>query len=739
MSGNGVRRMRLRTALLVSMTVIAIGALPAASASAQLTTESLSATLTAQDLANSLVGSGVTVSNVTYTGADVAAGTFAGGGGGIIGFDSGIILSSGDIANILGPNVADDITGANATPGDTDLDSIASFSTQDAAVLEFDFVPSASTVTFSYVFASDEYNDFVNSDFNDVFGFFVNDVNCATVGTDPVSINTINNGNPFGTDPRSHPELYRNNSPTDPGPPTSPTIDTEMDGLTIVLTCTAAVNSGVTNHMKLAIADASDDSYDSNVFLQAGSLTSAKSTSTTYTGAGSVQYSDAASLSGTLLDTSVSPNVGVAGKQLDFTIGSQTASASPTDASGNASTSLVVTQEPGSATSVATAFVGDSTYAPSSDGDAFEITKEDCTLTYTGDTQVAAGAATNLSADMGEPDTSLGNRSGKTVTFSVLALGSNVQTFTATTGSNGSASTSASLAAGTYTVTTSFAGDAFYNPCTLAGVPVTVAGDGGPPPPGPSVPCEIDADGRITAGNGDKAAFDIDVESGTTPSGKVRYRDYGSADALKVKSTAISDVTVSSDGREVTIEGKASIDGEGSFDFTVDLENVKGAPDTFRIRLSNGYDSGTQEIHHGDIDVECECEVGAVGKIKASNGDKAWLNLWADVIPQRGGLYYRDHGPAAAFKLKSTEVSNVSVSADGIAASMVGKAATKDGPVVDFTVDVKDIPNAPDTFRIRLSSGYDSGEQLIKPGGVGIDCGGDDDDHGKHGKHKGHH
>ena len=45
-----------------------------------------------------------------------------------------------------------------------------------------------------------------------------------------------------------------------------------MDGLTTVLTCSAPVNPGVTNHMKLAIADASDSRYDSNVFLRAGSF-----------------------------------------------------------------------------------------------------------------------------------------------------------------------------------------------------------------------------------------------------------------------------------------------------------------------------------------------------------------------------------------------------------------------------------------------------------------------------------
>lgn len=257
-------------ALFALMMVLVFLPIGRAGASPGLVTEDLSGALTPDDLANALVGVGVTVSNVTYTGSDVAAGTFSGGTG-IVGFEGGIALSSGDIANVVGPNVDDGITAANLTPGDSDLDVLSGFTTFDAAVLEFDFVPDASPVRFEYVFSSDEYNEFVNTEFNDVFAFFVNGANCATVDTDPVSINTINNGNPFGTDPRSHPELYVNNDLDDGGG----ALDTEMDGLTTVLTCEAAVNVGVTNHMKLAIADASDDILDSNVFLQAGSLTTA--------------------------------------------------------------------------------------------------------------------------------------------------------------------------------------------------------------------------------------------------------------------------------------------------------------------------------------------------------------------------------------------------------------------------------------------------------------------------------
>ena len=90
-------------------------------------------------------------------------------------------------------------------PGDADLDALAGEGaiTEDAAVLGFTFVPADPIVTFRYVFGSDEYNEFVYQGFNDVFGFFVNGENCATVpdptdpeATSPVSIDTVNGGNP---------------------------------------------------------------------------------------------------------------------------------------------------------------------------------------------------------------------------------------------------------------------------------------------------------------------------------------------------------------------------------------------------------------------------------------------------------------------------------------------------------------------------------------------------------------
>ncbi len=224
-------------------------------------------------LVQNLVGTGIQVVAVRYTGTPDSAGLFSGGTG-IIGFEAGVVLSSGLAVEVVGPNDDDANTGFLGTPGDPDLDQIvAPNPTNDATVLEFDFIPAGSTVTFNYVFGSEEYNEFVNTSFNDVFAFFLNGNNVALVpGTStPVAINTVNGGGPvFGNNP-SNPQFYRNNDLDDGGG----FIDTQLDGLTVVLTATGSVQPGQVNTIKLAVADTTDSSFDSAVFLQGSSMSSA--------------------------------------------------------------------------------------------------------------------------------------------------------------------------------------------------------------------------------------------------------------------------------------------------------------------------------------------------------------------------------------------------------------------------------------------------------------------------------
>lgn len=270
--------------------------------------------ITPAQVAQTLVGPGVVISNVSYTGAERSAGTFSGGSTSV-GFAEGVSLSSGNIADWVGPtNDSPDTTTDLDGLGDADLTALAGFETYDATVLEFDFTADADTVYFRYVFGSEEYNEYVNTPYNDVFAFFVNGVNCANVpdpsnpgSTLPVSINSINNGNPGGDPTSTNPALYRDNTAS-PNP-----YPTELDGLTIVLTCMAPVNvSPATNHMKLAIADASDPILDSAVFLERGSLsTTPPSGIGKVTGGGRVDLADGAVSFGT---TVIQDEQGLRGK-----------------------------------------------------------------------------------------------------------------------------------------------------------------------------------------------------------------------------------------------------------------------------------------------------------------------------------------------------------------------------------------------------------------------------------------
>jgi hypothetical protein len=221
---------------------------------------------TAENLAQALLGSGVTISNVTYTGATSASGYFQGAS--VLGtdfFDSGIVLTSGSASYLSGSsNTSDSISGSNSAAGDADLDTLIPQSTHDATVLEFEFTSQSSSVYFNYFFGSEEYNEYVNSSYNDVFAFFFNGENVALItGTETaVSINNINNG--------TNSEYYNDNDNSDSNAGAYPF---EYDGFTDVFTVSlTGLTAGETYQIKLAIADAGDYILDSGVFLQGGSF-----------------------------------------------------------------------------------------------------------------------------------------------------------------------------------------------------------------------------------------------------------------------------------------------------------------------------------------------------------------------------------------------------------------------------------------------------------------------------------
>lgn len=198
------------------------------------------------------------------------------------GIEEGLILSTGKINSAMGPNNSEGTSDAMlAAASDPDLAAITGRTMHDAAVLEFDFIPAGNTVEFKYVFASEEYLEYVETSYNDAFGFFLsgpgisgtytnNAVNLATLPNgEVVSINTIHpagrnkNGNNYYA---RNAEYYVNN------PVGSLTM--EFDGHTTVLTATYPVTACETYRIKLAIADATDQKWDAAVFLSARSFNS---------------------------------------------------------------------------------------------------------------------------------------------------------------------------------------------------------------------------------------------------------------------------------------------------------------------------------------------------------------------------------------------------------------------------------------------------------------------------------
>ena len=204
-----------------------------------------------------LKGKGVEISNVTFRGASNALGTFTANNTNL-GIKEGIILSTGSIYNATGPNNEDDKSTDFAKPGYSLLGSTS----YDAAVLEFDFTPQGDTIEFQYVFASDEYPEYVDKEFNDIFGFFISGPGISGVKNiailpdgNTVAINNVNqlrNSNYY---------ISNENGQT-----------IEYDGFTKVLTARAVVQCGKTYHLILAIADIQDYVYDSAIFLSAKSL-----------------------------------------------------------------------------------------------------------------------------------------------------------------------------------------------------------------------------------------------------------------------------------------------------------------------------------------------------------------------------------------------------------------------------------------------------------------------------------
>lgn len=187
---------------------------------------------------------------------------------------SGIVLSTGKLANVEGPNNSLSDDDAPDWGGDSDLENILNESnTLNATILEFEFSATAEQISFKYLFASEEYQEYNSStcQYSDLFGFLIrkegetNYTNIALVPNTqtPVKVTTVHpeipgeceaiNENYFGS--------WNNNA-----------APINFNGQTVVLTATADLVPDVIYHVKLVIADEQNYRYDSAVFLEAGSF-----------------------------------------------------------------------------------------------------------------------------------------------------------------------------------------------------------------------------------------------------------------------------------------------------------------------------------------------------------------------------------------------------------------------------------------------------------------------------------
>jgi gliding motility-associated-like protein len=278
---------------------------------AQITTTNASPYNTAVNLVqNVLLGQGVVASNITASGQNGQYGFFNGTNSNI-GLDSGVVMSSGNISSIQPPGMGTITSTQATTPAGivNDLKSVANSAFKmlnqpytvstvwDMTVIEFDFIPNGDSLKFNYVFASNEYLTFVNSQYNDVFGFFIygpgitptDNVNNATgnLGADgnpDFSVYNIGGTNYYPQNiavvPGTNPGLPITISSIHPGSNSQYYIDNPskttvyMNGFTTVFQALALVQCGQTYHIRLAVADASDGSLDTGVFLEGGSFSS---------------------------------------------------------------------------------------------------------------------------------------------------------------------------------------------------------------------------------------------------------------------------------------------------------------------------------------------------------------------------------------------------------------------------------------------------------------------------------
>lgn len=223
-------------------------------------------TRTVNDLVqNVLADKGIFISNINSS-TNLSAIAFFDGTNSNIGLDSGIFLSTGRTSTAVGPNTVGNTGSSNNQPGDALIKLIDSSENNfDAAWIEFELTAESDSLKFRFVFASEEYPENINKNFNDIFGLFISGPsitgfqNLAVIPNTntPISIRTVNN--------QTNSQYYIDNTNG---------LSVEFDGFTRVFEASVKVIPCLTYKLKFVIADVKDLIYDSGIFIEAKSLRS---------------------------------------------------------------------------------------------------------------------------------------------------------------------------------------------------------------------------------------------------------------------------------------------------------------------------------------------------------------------------------------------------------------------------------------------------------------------------------
>lgn len=189
----------------------------------------------------------------------------------------GVLLATGRAVSAIGPNdsLLSEGPAGNAWPGDSDLEqAVGMNNTTNATTLEFDFIPYTTSVSFDYIFASEQYltsGTQNQCNYTDAFAFLIKRANvnepytnlAVVPGTDtPVAVNTVRGSG--GLCPPVNAQYFESYNPVEH--------PTNYNGQTKILTAQTDVIAGETYHIKLVIADQGNNLYDSAVFLRGGSF-----------------------------------------------------------------------------------------------------------------------------------------------------------------------------------------------------------------------------------------------------------------------------------------------------------------------------------------------------------------------------------------------------------------------------------------------------------------------------------